>query len=294
MLFEGGILTGGVPGGAMLNSAVSLGRAGLPVFFITEFGNDKLGEVIRQFLKKNNVDTTYIKQYGNGKTAISIAFLDSKKDASYSFYKNYPPGRLTQVMPVLRENDLLLFGSFFSLQSEIREQVFSFVSQSALSGAVVLYDPNIRATHKNEIAGLLPLIDENISIASIVRGSDEDFETIFNTTGASEAYSRISALGCPNLIFTSSGKGVYLITPKLNRFYNIPQIVPVSTIGAGDNFNAGVLYALFQMKISKTDINSLEKSSWDFIIKTAISFATNVCLNHENYISNGFATGLQL
>ena len=47
-------------GGAMLNSAVSLGRIGLPVSFISEYASDNVGRIIDSFLSENGVGTGYI------------------------------------------------------------------------------------------------------------------------------------------------------------------------------------------------------------------------------------------
>lgn len=106
----------GVPGGAMLNTSVSLGRMKLPVSLITEIGNDSIGDIIAEFLNRNSVNTTYIYRFDEGKTAISLAFLTEEKDAAYSFYKQYPEKRLDQNIPEFQNGDLVLFGSFFSLK----------------------------------------------------------------------------------------------------------------------------------------------------------------------------------
>src|ERR1035437_6824051 len=76
-------------GGSMLNTAVSLGRLGLPVHFISEYGIDTVGEIIDGFLNSNSVATQYVYHYADGKSALALAFLDEKNNANYSFYKAY-------------------------------------------------------------------------------------------------------------------------------------------------------------------------------------------------------------
>ncbi|MFH0842373.1 MAG: PfkB family carbohydrate kinase, partial [Bacteroidota bacterium] len=61
------------PGGAMLNSTVSLGRIGLPVYLISEYADDDVGSMIDNFLHENGVGTTYVDHYKDGKTALAIA-----------------------------------------------------------------------------------------------------------------------------------------------------------------------------------------------------------------------------
>ncbi len=45
------------PGGAMLNTAISLARCGIDVNLITEFSTDHLGDMVNEFLKFNDVNT---------------------------------------------------------------------------------------------------------------------------------------------------------------------------------------------------------------------------------------------
>ena len=49
-----------VPGGSTFNGLISLGRLGIPVSFISEVGNDRVGEIIRSFMKENNLSTQYV------------------------------------------------------------------------------------------------------------------------------------------------------------------------------------------------------------------------------------------
>ena len=56
IIFSEGRPESAVPGGSMLNSAVSLARSGLKVELISEYGNDPPGDIIADFLQKNNVE----------------------------------------------------------------------------------------------------------------------------------------------------------------------------------------------------------------------------------------------
>ena len=60
-------------GGSTLNSAVSLGRSGIPVELISETGDDEISRIITDFLTENGVGTHYLQRYNNLKTAIAIA-----------------------------------------------------------------------------------------------------------------------------------------------------------------------------------------------------------------------------
>jgi fructokinase len=275
-------------GGSMLNSVVSLGRLSLPVSFISEYGCDDVGIMIDKFLMKNGVDTSLVHHYKDGNTALALAFLNEKNDAHYTFYKNYPQVRLDIRIPEIHKEDIVLFGSFYAISPEIRKQLVSFISTAKTNGAVVIYDPNFRKSHLDEIEGLMPLIIENMEMASIVRGSDEDFLNIFGADNPDKAWEIVKRHNkC--MIYTYSSSGVFVRTSSFSGKFPVKKIVPVSTIGAGDNFNAGMIAALYRNKIFLEKIEKIQKKDWEEIIGTAVDFASHVCTSLENYISTEFA-----
>ncbi|MBN2272855.1 MAG: carbohydrate kinase [Bacteroidales bacterium] len=275
-------------GGACLNSSVTLGRLNIPVSFIGEYGLDEVGNLIDKFLKENNVSTQYVYRYYDGKSSLALAFLNENNDASYDFYKFYPQRRLDISFPEIQPDDIVMFGSIYAVTPEVREKLLGFVKQARKKKAIVIYDPNFRKSHLNDLPKLKPLILENLSLANIVRGSNEDFSFILGVNNAEEVYEQISEK-TPNLLYTANIKGVWLYTPFLHKQFPVHTIQPISTIGAGDNFNAGIAYSIYKLGIRHSDIDRLDENVWTDIIRTAVDFATQVCLSYDNYISFEFA-----
>jgi len=276
-------------GGSMLNTSISLGRLGVPVHFISDFGNDQIGMLIESFLENNNVHTELIEKSDRRKSSLALAFLNENNDANYSFYKDIPEKRLAKTEVDFKENDILLFGSYYALEDSVREALIRIVSRAQDQGAIIIYDPNFRKPHKSQLKQVKSRIIENISYADIVRGSDEDFQMIFGLKSPSEAFVEINKAGCKNLIYTANKKGVMIKTPKLSLNLHTEEISPVSTIGAGDNFNAGIVWTLLKEGISKSKLSDLSESLWDKIGKNGIDFASDVCMSYDNYISKEFA-----
>ncbi|GAI76049.1 unnamed protein product, partial [marine sediment metagenome] len=160
-------------GGACLNAAVTLGRLGIPVQFIGEYGLDEVGNFIDTFLKNNHVNTEYVYRYYDGKSALALAFLNENNDASYDFYKIYPEKRLDIDFPHLHQDDIVLFGSFYAITPEVRKKLIHFIKEAKNKKSIILYDPNFRKQHLHDLPHLKPMIEENISYATIVRGSHE-------------------------------------------------------------------------------------------------------------------------
>ena len=66
----------------------------------------------------------------------------------------------------------------------------------------------------------------------------------------------------------------------------------VSTVGAGDNFNAGVVFGLLKYRIRRDDLDELSEDDWDHVIRCwKRIFSADVCMSLNNSISKEFAAG---
>ncbi len=276
------------PGGSSFNAAITLGRLGAPITFISEMGKDRVGDLIQRFMEKNGVNARYVSRYEEGQSAVSLAFLNEKSDAEYMFYKDYPYQRLEVGFPQFTENDLLLFGSFYALNPGIRPRVRELLLKASGAGATLLYDPNFRRNHLPNRELLLPVIRENLEFASIVRASDEDLLHIFGTGSPEEAWEKIRPC-CGVLVYTANAHGVHLRTGKVSLEVEVERIDPVSTIGAGDTFNAGLAYGIWRNGIARSDLELLSEDVWKELIEMAVRFSREVCLSYENYLPGEIA-----
>jgi fructokinase len=279
------------PGGSTLNACISLGRLGFPVWFISAMGADHAGDLIFHFLQENKVHTDFIYRYKDGQTALALAFLDEKKEARYSFYKNYPSRLYEGRKPGFTRHDLFLFGSFYAISPETRPVIVNLLHDAREAGSLIFYDPNYRTAHDHEKQKLIPLIMENLRSADIIRGSEEDFYQLFGARSAQESYQSLPGKE-KILLYTTAKQGVTLITNKLVRTYPTSSIQPVSTIGAGDNFNAGLVYCIARSIDQKENVRKAGPAFWDKAVPFAICCATRVCLSFDNYLDRKEAEDL--
>ena len=277
------------PGGAMLNTAVSLGRLGMDVYLVGDYANDPVGNIIDSFLTGNNVSTRYVTRYNDALSRLALAFLNDRNDAEYSFYKIRKDEKAFLNFPESDSNDIILFGSFYGIKAEIREELLRFLNNAVDNGSLIVYDPNFRKNHLKVRDEVMPFVKENIKLASLTKGSDEDFMHLFNTSDPKQVYEIIREFGAEILIMTANSRGVHVMAPGFYKHYASSNIEPVSTVGAGDSFNAGLLYALHNTCFSKEDLLTLHEEDWDKMISVAIKFAESVCMSFDNYISIDFA-----
>ena len=279
-----------VPGGSVFNGLVSLGRLQVPVTFISEIGEDPVGDLILRFMAQNHISTQYIDRFPDGKSPISLAFLDANRNAKYAFYKDYPTQRLEVPFPRIEADDIFIIGSYYALNPALRPRMVEFLQYAHERKAIIYYDLNFRKAHAHEAIRLMPTVLENLEYADIVRGSDEDFLNLFGEQAGDRVYADHIQFYCDRLITTYGAKGVDLYTSRFKQHYDALAIEPQSTIGAGDNFNAGLIFGLLKEDVRLKDLADLTPDSWERIIRHGMALAGEVCQSYDNYISTDFAS----
>lgn len=278
-----------VPGGSVFNGIISLGRMGVNVSFISETGNDRVGNTILEFMRENNVSTEYMSVFPDGKSPVSLAFLDENSDAEYLFYKDYPSQRLDVIFPEIQEDDIVVIGSYFALNPVLRDKVVELLERAKEKKAIIYYDPNFRDTHKDEAMRLGSTIIENLEYANIVRGSKGDFINLYKLDDVDRIYKEKIRFYCPNFLCTNGSGSISLRTNATAKEYPVEQLDAVSTIGAGDNFNAGLIYGLLKYDVRYRDLDTLTEPQWDKIVKCGMDFSAEVCRSFSNSVSWEFA-----
>ena len=299
-----------VPGGSTFNAMISLGRTvrrdfpDIQTVMVTETGDDHVGDIVVSFMEANGVDSSAVTRRAGSQSHVSLAFLGENNDADYEFYKDHAhAGLLPEKVQGIHfgKDDIVLFGSFFAVNPAIRDCTRSLLTSARRSGALIYYDVNFRPNHMAELPYVMGNIEENCRLADFVRGSAEDFSYLFGgLSDGSEIYERHLRPLCPNLILTRGAESVEVFTPEFRFSFPVDRIQTVSTIGAGDNFNAGFIYGLVAGNVSRdTSCNravsgesagriALSDGLWRSLLGSATAFSAAVCRSVFNYVPEGF------
>jgi fructokinase len=290
VIFENNQPVSSKPGGSFLNSSVSLGRLGVDVSLISELGTDLVGKQIIDFLQNNHVNTEHISRYSDSNSNLALAFLDKEKNADYLFYKTRKGLEDCICFPeTIDSNDIVLFGSFLAIKKEFREKLLNFLTYAKAQGAILIYDPNYRAQHLPLLPEVLPYIKENMLLADIIKASNEDFELISQHKSFKQALEWIRKFSNAHLLYTANREGVHVHINK-TYFFKVPTIQPISTVGAGDTFNASIAWFLTKNKIGREELGKfMNEDKVRDLVEQATYFAQSVCMSYDNFIAKEIA-----
>jgi fructokinase len=252
-------------GGAVFNTAIALGRLGVPSAFFTGLSTDLFGEILDQTLAASHVDTQLCARSGRPTTLAFVKLVNGQ--ASYAFYDENTAGRLLSIseLPQLPDSiDALFFGGISLVNDPAAGTYEELQARAAQSGRVTMIDPNIRPGFITDQTGYRNRIGRMIARADIVKLSDEDLHWL-EGPGDISALARGLVERGPSVVFITEGaKGARAFTARGERFVASQKVTVADTVGAGDTFNAGALAALYREgMLTKTGVADLTDAALD-------------------------------
>jgi fructokinase len=242
---EGEIAFAPYAGGAVFNTAIALGRLGMPTGFFSGLSTDLMGEILVDTLAASHVDTTLAARSARPTTLAFVKLVNGQ--ATYAFYDENTAGRLLSAddLPALPDHVTTLFFGGISLVNDPAAGAYAALqARAAASGRVTMIDPNIRPGFITDPAAYRARINAMMATADIVKLSDEDLHWL-EGPGEIEGLARGILSRGPALVFITEGAaGARAITATQNRFVAATRVTVADTVGAGDTFNAGALAAL--------------------------------------------------
>lgn len=251
-------------------------------YYVGPVSEDLFGGLFLEDFEKYGVGTDYIRKIAHISMLAVISTAGGQN--KFDFYGRQKPNtiddlRVEDIVYDLNEpNQLFVVGSVVMTVPNARDAVTEYITRKNRDGHIVYFDPNTRPNiipDRKEYADRLFKI---ASVASVVRFSEEDVAWTFpdeSHDAVAEQFLKGGNLGA--MIITHGGGGCTVFTTGGKRFVaseKNPSIV--FTVGAGDNFNAGIVVALAARGISRADdARAVTIDEWEKIAAEANAVAYN-------------------
>ena len=260
-------------GGAIFNTAIALGRLGIPTGFFTGLSDDMLGDVLRETLDAANVDCSLCAISSRPTTVAFVKLVNGA--ATYAFYDENTAGRMITVndLPVLGDDvEALHFGAI-SLIPDPCGGTYEALLAREHGTRVISLDPNIRPGFIKDRPAHRDRILRMAAQSDIVKFSDEDLEW-FGMAGDHDALAaRWLDMGPKLVVITRGAEGAAGYSKAHKVEVPSQRVTVVDTIGAGDTFDAGVLASLRRDGLlTKGEIARLDETA----IRNALNLAAKV------------------
>ncbi|ANH02651.1 MULTISPECIES: carbohydrate kinase family protein [Shinella] len=240
-------------GGAIFNTAIALGRLGVPTGFFTGLSDDMMGDILRRTLGESGVDYSYCATLSRPTTVAFVKLVDGH--ATYAFYDEGTAGRMiTEAeLPMLGDDcEALHFGAI-SLIPEPCGSTYEALLAREHERRVISLDPNIRPGFIKDKDAHMGRIRRMAAMADIVKFSDEDLAW-FGLEGDEDALARHWLHhGARLVVVTRGAEGAVGYTANHKVTVPSERVSVVDTVGAGDTFDAGVLASLKMQNLLTKD-----------------------------------------
>ena len=257
-------------GGSVYNTAIALGRLGVPVGLYTGISTDFFGDMLRDGLAASKVSIAHAKVWDRPSTLAFVKLVHGH--ARYSFFDDNSAGRMLTVrdLPKLEKRvQALHFGSI-SLIPEPGGATLEALQKREAGARVISLDPNIRPGMIANRRAHMARLTRMIALSDIVKVSDEDVVWMTGKDDARAAARKWLKLGAKLVVVTRGGKGVEAFTASYGLARPAHKVKVADTVGAGDTFTAGLLAALRAMKLlDKKKLARLGEAD----LSTALAFA---------------------
>lgn len=246
-------------GGAVFNTAIALGRLGVPAGLFSGLSTDFLGRQLDDTLVAAGVDTRLCVRSDRPTTLAFVRLADGH--ASYTFYDEGTAGRMVSLadLPDLgSEVSALLFGAI-SLIPEPCGSAYEALMLRESDRRVTMFDPNIRPGFIPDRQSHLARMRRMLGSADIVKLSEEDLAWFGEPGGTSAVARRWLDLGPKLVVVTRGSDGAVAFSRNHTVAAPAQRVAVVDTVGAGDTVNAGILTALHEAgRLSKAGVEQLD------------------------------------
>ena len=243
---------GDVVGGGPANTAKALARLGYEVDFIDGISSDANGVNARKALERDGVGLA-LSLKSEKPTCTATLTLDShggaqyeffiKKTATFDFNTSWLPD------PSRLKPSALHIGTLATIIEPGATALFDWAVRVG-EFAPIIFDPNIRPSVLDDRAIYASAVEKWVSIASIIKVSDDDLKWLYPNETLDEVAHRWIEQGVSCVVVTRGVHGLIGFTEHGMEEVDGAKITVVDSVGAGDTVGAIVVEGVIQHSVA--------------------------------------------
>jgi fructokinase len=268
-----------VAGGSCLNVAVGMARLGVAARFVGGISNDLFGRIVADHALASGVGLGYATRSDHQCTLAFVRTIDG--EPQYAFYDEGSASRnwtyRSGSIP-FGEVSAIHVGST-TLVGEAGAAQASAMIGEAKGSATISFDPNCRPNLVKDKRAYVARMAGFAAGADIVRMSDVDFGYLHGHGDHAKWAASMLAAGVSLVVITRGAQGVQAWHGNAGMLsIEAPEIAIVDTIGAGDSFQAALLYALDALGRIKTEaLRQIDADELRRVLSFAMACAAITC-----------------
>jgi fructokinase len=249
-----------------------MARLGAPTGFVGGISTDLFGRMIADHALMSQVDLRYATRSEHQTTLAFVRHIAG--EPHYVFYDEATASRnwiYRRGSIPFDEIEAIHVGSTTLANDNGAAQALAMI-EDAGGSTTISFDPNCRPNLVSHKVRYVDQMNAFAAAAKIVRMSDVDFEFLYGGSDYGERAKSLIAAGASLIVVTRGIKGAQAWHREAGQVeVQAPAIDVVDTIGAGDSFQAALLFALRAIGRIKTSALAQMNSGE---LRRALSFAS--------------------
>jgi fructokinase len=270
---------GPVPGGGPFNTAIALGRLGIPVAFLGTLSNDEYGALLARRLLEAGADMSLVR-WSDAPTPLAVVHRHDGGENTYSFeltgtsLTDFPPDAL----PVLPEHVSAIHVGTLGLAVDPPAAAYEALLDREAGRRTIVLDPNVRPAVFGDQAAYRARFERFARLADIVKLSDDDATWIYPDLELADVLEQVLGLG-PRLVAITRGRlGAVAASREGSASVPALPVTVVDTVGAGDSFGAALLAALVEREaLEPGATRPLDDSLLEEAVEYAVAASAITC-----------------
>ena len=237
-------------GGSVGNVARHLGRLKVQPVFVTPVCRDPLGDYLTAQMEKAGVDMRWACESSRS-NMYCVAVLDQTGERTmFCFvppWADYPRFDRHSFDGIPSDSGQILFtsGMAFLDDAQNNAAVLEYFTKQKETGAMIVFDLNVRAESYGYEGERKASMEKMIALSDILLGSGkEEFRQVTGRPDIRDAAVTLLLDGAKCVIARDGGNRILVLSDILDQYVPVNRVESISTIGAGDCFDAAFLKSI--------------------------------------------------